>query len=235
MSGPVRGLDISSWQHAGLAPVDYEAVHKAGYEFVIVKATQGVGYVNPWVAKDLDDARAEGLLVGAYHYYEAGVAAAAQALNFVTAVAGQHLDLGPWLDWECYAAAPYVNTQELSDFRTAVTEHLGSCGIYCDVAWAEILAKESVPLARLWLANWDNLKTTVKPLIVQGWPVTVAGITGPVDSDELLSTRGVDIPTAPPIKSSDDWVARLHVLAGPRPEEAPEVPEPDLDPHDVDV
>ena len=57
----LNGIDISSWQQGinlSVVPAD----------FVIVKATQGVGYVNPDFTRAVDQALATGKLVGVYHY-----------------------------------------------------------------------------------------------------------------------------------------------------------------------
>ena len=75
MSGAVKGVDVSSWQHPGQAEIDWHAVADDGYTFALVKATQGTNYVNNWLSRDLDDARSAGLLLGAYHYLEANVTA----------------------------------------------------------------------------------------------------------------------------------------------------------------
>lgn len=67
--------DIASYQ-AGLVP----AALKPDCAALIVKCTQGSGYVDPNYAAWLDEARHSGLLVGAYHYVD-GSSPAAQAAN----------------------------------------------------------------------------------------------------------------------------------------------------------
>ena len=57
----VLGIDVASHQHPDNAPIDWAAVAAAGWAFVIVKATEGVGYVNPFFAQDVAGARAAGL------------------------------------------------------------------------------------------------------------------------------------------------------------------------------
>ena len=213
MSGAPKGLDVSSWQHPDGRPINWDAVANAGYRFAVVKATQGANYKNPWADRDLDDARAAGLLVGAYHYFEAGQPAPAQALNLTGAVANQVLDLGAWTDWECYAPLPYTHTAELAEFRAAVTEYLGDCGVYCDRAWADVLAKESVSLSRLWLAAAGEPYEGLAPLLVQSLSGEVPGVTGPVDLDILTSTRGVDIPTAPGPRTRPEAIAAVVAAA----------------------
>lgn len=62
-----RGPDISSHQHDSGTP-DFKKVKADGNDFIIIKATQGAGYVNPYFAADVAGARAAGLIVMPYHY-----------------------------------------------------------------------------------------------------------------------------------------------------------------------
>ncbi|MDQ1680415.1 MAG: lysozyme [Frankiaceae bacterium] len=62
------GMDISSWQHVGGHSINWQSVRAAGHSFVIVKATEGTGYVNPYFAGDSLDAQRAGLVRAAYHY-----------------------------------------------------------------------------------------------------------------------------------------------------------------------
>ena len=57
----MKGIDISSWQ-AGIN------VKKVKADFVIVKATGGTEYTNPYFREWADAARASGKLLGLYHY-----------------------------------------------------------------------------------------------------------------------------------------------------------------------
>ncbi len=60
-------IDLSHWQ----APVDFGAVRTGGIVAVILKATQGSGWIdNTFVARSMAALNA-GLLVGAYHFADA--------------------------------------------------------------------------------------------------------------------------------------------------------------------
>lgn len=63
----IAGIDCSSWQGSS---IDWTAVAAAGYDFCIIKATQGTGYINPTFASDWSGTQAAGLVRGAYHYAE---------------------------------------------------------------------------------------------------------------------------------------------------------------------
>jgi lysozyme len=58
------GIDVSNWQGA----VDWGRVAAAGYGFGLAKASEGVGYADPWFAGNWEGLRAAGLVRGAYHF-----------------------------------------------------------------------------------------------------------------------------------------------------------------------
>ncbi|WP_190824693.1 glycoside hydrolase family 25 protein [Saccharopolyspora pogona] len=71
----IWGIDISRYQ----AGIDLDKARAEGFDFVLIKATQGSSWVDPQFARNLAAARAAGLLHAAYHYQEGSVSAAAQA------------------------------------------------------------------------------------------------------------------------------------------------------------
>jgi lysozyme len=58
------GIDLSS--HNGT--IDFKKVAKAGVKYAWIKVTEGTTHCNPGFQKKFDDARKEGILVGAYHF-----------------------------------------------------------------------------------------------------------------------------------------------------------------------
>ena len=197
MSGRPAGADVSSWQHVDNAPIDWERARADGCTFVIVKATQGVGYVNPWLLRDLDDARAAGLLVGAYHFYDVGVPADEQATHFVSSLIGQALDLGCWLDWEPPGLPSWEAKSLVEAFCAKVGEVRPWCGLYVDRWWHEQLVAATLGPIRLWIADpsadASPPGTILRQTVTWGNGTVIAG----TDYDELVSRRGLDIPTSP--------------------------------------
>lgn len=198
MGNSITGVDVSSWQHEDGHPINWDAVYEDGYRFAVVKATQGTSYVNPWVARDLSDASAAGLLLGAYHYYEAGEDPATQAKWAVSCLVGQPLDLGLFVDWECYSPAKFVHTQELTTFLTEARMTRPQTGIYCSEGWAVMLGEESVQLGRLWVAGSLNAHIASTFMVQAPNAVQVKGISVAVDRNTITNTRSLDIPTSPP-------------------------------------
>lgn len=97
----VWGIDIARYQHPGGAPIDWAAVAEEK-RFVIIKATEGTGYINPYFAQDLAAARKAGLLVGAYHYLRFSSSGVAQADHFLRTLGSPFPDgdLPPLIDLE---------------------------------------------------------------------------------------------------------------------------------------
>jgi lysozyme len=60
----LEGIDVSTWQ----GTVDFAKVKAAGKTFVIGKATEGIGYVDPKYATNRSAARSAGLAFTGYHY-----------------------------------------------------------------------------------------------------------------------------------------------------------------------
>ena len=98
----VAGPDVASWQHPGGAPVDWNAVRGSGHEFAIVKATEGLDYVNPFQVQDSIGIKTAGMVRGTYHYADVTQPAAAQAQFYALNTLANRLpgDLPPVIDFE---------------------------------------------------------------------------------------------------------------------------------------
>lgn len=89
----MRGIDISNWQ-AGL---DLSAIDT---DFIIVKATEGIGYVDKSCDKFFQKAVSLGKPVGFYHFARPVNDAVAEADFFVDNTLGYFGKAIPILDWE---------------------------------------------------------------------------------------------------------------------------------------
>jgi GH25 family lysozyme M1 (1,4-beta-N-acetylmuramidase) len=96
------GPDVSSWQHVDGRFVNWFAVAASGNRFAMLKATEGLGYVNPYFVVDSVLMRAAGVARGVYHYGRPAQSPELQAALFSTVVLGENgpLDLPPVLDLE---------------------------------------------------------------------------------------------------------------------------------------
>ena len=89
----LRGCDVSNWQSVGAAD---------GYDFVIIKATEGNGYTDPKCDQHYQRAKANGQLRGVYHYArpDLGNSGKEEADWFVGEIEGYIKDAILVLDWE---------------------------------------------------------------------------------------------------------------------------------------
>lgn len=91
----LKGIDISKWQGVGTG--DQAA------DFVICKATEGVGYVDPVCDQHYQRAKSQGKLLGVYHFARPdlnGPEAEAEAEWFVKNIQGYIGEAILVLDWE---------------------------------------------------------------------------------------------------------------------------------------
>lgn len=214
----VRGPDVSSHQHASGYTVDWSSAKTAGAEFAFVKATEGLGYTNPYFAADFADLAAAQLVRGAYHYARPslGVAdAVAQANYFVAATGALDVvgDLPPVLDLERNdGLAPDELIEWTGAYLVEVERLTGRTPIvYTYPAfWRSSMADTTLfNQYPLWIATYGP-----KPILVGGWSdytfwqytdsEPLAGQAAPVDMSVFRGTSadlaalasGSTLPTA---------------------------------------
>jgi len=225
----LKGIDVSGWQHGdpGHPQINWEQVRAAGYEFVYVKCTQGLDYVNPWLTSDVQLAKEAGLLVGAYHYAVPSPATGASQAQYALAHTDHlPLDLGIALDLEELGefTQGYETLPWAMDFLAEISKVHEDAPLYTYRAFAEAMGSLP-PNHRLWLA-FDKAHPPAPPPGLHPWieqldAEEVPGIAGLVDVDVMLSSRGVHpaLPSAPAL------------VAVPEPEKPAEseAPEPAID------
>lgn len=115
----INGRDWASYQ--GAAP------DVSGLDFVFIKVTQGLGYINPYWQQQLHVATQAGLVVGLYHYPDMRNGAGVECEHFCT-VAANALSGGPvmaMLDWEGYDPTNQgLSHADQAAYKDAFLEHL---------------------------------------------------------------------------------------------------------------
>lgn len=113
----LKGIDIAIWQRG----ID---LAKVPADFVIVKATEGTGYVNDQFNAQINGANRAGRLLGVYHYIN-GTGAAAEMRHFYNAIK-------PWigkaiicLDWESGGNSKWGNNAYLAQCVTEIKKLTG--------------------------------------------------------------------------------------------------------------
>lgn len=192
------GIDVSYYQ----GDIDWNAVAGAGVVYAWTRVSHSTSFQDPKFAANLAGARAAGIHVGAYQYFEPSEDPIAQAQLLLDLLGPlQPGDMPPMIDVESKDAVPqaeYVNAvRAWLDHVEAATgtvpfiytgyyywnDHLGATAEFVDHP--------------LWIANYNN----GCPLVPDAWPTwtahqycdcgDVAGIDGAVDVNEF--NGGLDV------------------------------------------
>lgn len=116
---PVRGIDTS--EHQGT--VDWSRVLQAGYDFVFIKATEGLDHVDSRFAGNWEQAGAAGMTRGAYHFFTFRSPGLEQARNFIANVPVEAGCLPPAVDIELGGNS--VDVPDRESFRRELDDFLG--------------------------------------------------------------------------------------------------------------
>jgi lysozyme len=92
----LKGIDISMHNNT----IDFAKVKNTGTSVVIIKATEGVQYIDPFLEKHYTGAKAAGLYIGFYHFMSEKTDPVQQAVDFWNAIKGKQFNILPCLDIE---------------------------------------------------------------------------------------------------------------------------------------
>lgn len=187
---PVRGIDISA--HNG--NVDMERVAADGYEFVFIKATEGVNFKDRNFRVNYDKAEKAGLKTGIYHFFRFDRDGVEQALNLLKAVGKRRPDLGIVIDVEKAGNPDSIPKEKIQSRLTHMVEYLNLLGhrvmFYSNRdGYYEYLA-DAFPGAPLWICGFSE-----NPIHAEWsfWQFNhrgeVDGIEGDVDLNAFCGSR----------------------------------------------
>lgn len=187
------GIDVSNWQ----GTIDYNQVKNDGIQVVYIKATQGVNIVDSHFRINYNNAKANGLKVGFYHFLTARTVEEAirQAEFFASVISNTNPDCKLAMDFEVFGNLTVAEINNISKaFLARVKEITGKeVVIYSDeYAARNIFSIELADEYPLWIAqygvtspgetNWEYW---------EGFQYTsrgeVSGIRGFVDRDKFTN------------------------------------------------
>lgn len=150
----MNGIDIASYQtgiNLAVVPCD----------FVIIKATQGVGYVNPDCDRAYQQAKQAGKLRGTYHYVGGGNAIA-EADYYVNNIKGYIKDGLLAIDWEAEQNSAWGNEAYLEQLVRRVIERTGIKPLIYSMAsrYAQVAAVAKKLDCGLWIAEYADMNPT---------------------------------------------------------------------------
>lgn len=192
----LKGVDLSHWQS------DFEAFNNV--DFAIIKATEGVGYVDPACDKLYQKAKKSGKLLGVYHFARPDLnnSAIAEADWFIKNIQGYLREAILVLDWE----SGYLgNVAWAKAFLDRVKEKTGiKAVLYASRSPINSFNWSSVADADygLWVADYGaNTGSECTKPVVKWWPFyilwqytsrgRVAGYNGDVDLNNFYGDAEV--------------------------------------------
>ena len=206
-----QGIDISSYQ----GEVNFEKVKKDGIQIVYIKATEGTTYIDPYLERNYQKAKQNGLKVGVYHYVTARTEEQAkkEARFFVKSTSGKQLDCRLAMDFETFGNLNKTQINQIGLTFMKEVEKLSKKQVilYSNSYTASNIWSGETTKYPLWVAEYGvekpvnngNWKTWA------GWQYTdvgrVNGITSYVDRDKFTKEIFLeDTSTIPEIEEPDE-------------------------------
>ncbi|MDE6416527.1 MAG: hypothetical protein K2K68_05830 [Duncaniella sp.] len=188
---PVAGIDISA--HNGV--IDFDALKADGYDFVIIKATEGATFKDKAFLDNYARATEAGLQVGAYHFFRFETSGYMQGLNFVNSLNGRELHLPVAIDIEEWTNSAAQPTKHVLDRLNEMIEHLEKHGyrvmLYTNKNGFERFVRGNFPGYPVWLCSLseppaESVRWTMWQYTHRG---EVAGTDHPVDINAFNGSR----------------------------------------------
>lgn len=186
-----EGIDVSKWQ----GNIDFKEVSNSGIQIVYIKATEGTTYVSPTFESSYQNAKANGLKIGFYHYVTARSEdeARAEAQFFASKIQGKEVDCKLAMDFEEFGN---LNNDEINAIGLAFIKRLQELTqkpvvVYSNTYTARTIWNGEILNYPLWVAEYGVSKpqNNGKWSTYVGWQYTdigeVNGINGYVDRDKF--------------------------------------------------
>lgn len=189
------GIDVSNWQ----GYIDYKRVKESGIDIVYIKASEGTTFKDPYLEYNYQNAKANGLKVGFYHFLTAinTEQAKKQAQFFASVISGKVPDCKLSMDFEEFNEG--ISNDEINQISEVFLQTLKELTQKEVIVYSNLYHSQrffSYELAQkypLWLAyygdynnianvrsnwnTWDGVQYTSKG--------TVSGIDGYVDKNKF--------------------------------------------------
>lgn len=202
-----QGVDVSDWQRY----IDYSQVKNAGIDIVYIKASQGTTIKDPYFEINYENAKANGLKVGFYHFLVATTVEEAEqeATFFSSVISGKQPDCKLALDYEQFNGVSIGQINQIALAFIQKVEELTKKQVivYSDLSNSEnTFNSEVASNAELWIAYYENYRNLER--INASWENfigiqytdagQVPGINGNVDRDlfaeEIFLDDNTEIP-----------------------------------------
>ena len=211
----MRGIDIS--QHNG--NINFSSVKNSNIDVIIIKATEGVNYVDPMCEAHYNNAVKYNFNIGFYHFMSEKTSPSQQAVDFWNKIKNKKFNVLPCLDIETnrYGRSRREISDRCIEFLNKFKDISGlDCMIYTGGYFGRDNLDDRVKQYKGWIAHYGVSKPMETGFNVVGHQYTgrgrVNGVNGDVDldnfDDEILLSRH-DPEDGRGSVQRDSWVARL--------------------------
>ena len=191
----MKGIDISN----NNGSIDFNKVKSAGIEVVIIKATEGVDWIDPLLEEHYNNACGKGFSIGFYHFMSEKTNPSKQAEDFYKAIKNKEYNVLPCLDIEVnsYHRNATQITDRCLEFLKSFKELSGlNCMIYTGGYFGRDNLDSRIKGYPCWAAHYGVSKPMDMGFInVVGHQYTekgiIPGINGNVDMNNF--TEGIFI------------------------------------------
>ena len=189
-----EGIDVSNWQKN----IDFSQVKNEGIQIVYIKASEGTTFKDPYFEQNYRNAKANGLMIGFYHFLKAKntYQAEAQAKYFASIIEGKEVDCKLAMDYEEFYG---VAKNEINQIAVAFIKKLKQITnkdviVYSNLNNIKNTFDTNVAnQGKLWIAYYNNTQNLIN--VNSAWDTyigiqytstgRVPGIIGNVDRDRF--------------------------------------------------
>lgn len=175
----MKGIDVSAFQ----ANLDF---NKIDADICIIKASEGLSYVNPCLKQLYAKAKTKGMKVGYYHYLRANNAID-EAKHFLNTISGLDNDCKLIIDAEEPTESNGISARTRAFADYLISQNKEVC-IYTGLAfWND----EILPICKdipLWVASYGSVRPTVNSI---GWQYSGTGEVDLNVFDDGILLKGV--------------------------------------------
>lgn len=203
-----HGIDVSDWQ----GYIDYAQVKNAGIEVVYIKASQGNSIIDSYFRTNYENAKANGLKIGLYHFLTARSVPEAeeQAEYFASVISGTSPDCKLAMDFEIFGDLTVEQINQISSaFLQKVQSLTGKEVIIYSDAFnsSNTFGPQLASQYPLWVAQYDVTSPDLGNWSTyEGFQYsdmgTIAGISGYTDLDTF--TEGIFLGSNAPVSTPEN-------------------------------
>lgn len=222
------GIDVSNWQGYS----NYQKIKESGIDVVYIKASEGTRYKDPYLEYNYQNAKANGLKVGFYHYVTATTVeqAKSQAQHFASVISGKTPDCKLAMDFEEFDEG--LSNEQINKISEAFLQKLEELTkkevvVYSNLYHSQrVFSSELAKKYPLWLAYYGNYASLTN--VQSSWDVwegvqytskgIVPGINGYVDknkfTENIFLCEGAECPDVKEPENTESEIIYYTVKRG---------------------